>query len=439
MYITGFGFLWFGINIVAFFMGNNALLKLMLFSTMFQAAAVIIVGNYPINPLTITCMVYIVWYLIINKGKFIVTSQHLTFMCFLLYAFVQAIIAGFLFDGLTIYLGNGALESEVFHGNISIGEFVSLFVYAIVLILLYNKQSISRIEIERIIEFMTVILLVFGVWQYADYFGLIPRNNIVAQMLYSSRGVREEHIAYYAYLRNNRSILGTRFYSTFMEPSYCGGFLGVLFCYYISKKNHMIKDKLLIVSIVLMGILTFSATAYVGIAGGGFFSMLYLKNSDRLWKIVKRGIRIVTIGLIGIVVFNVWPVINEKILRKSTSHSAYIRGAWNKNCLNVCKETCGFGIGLGAVRGSSILPTALATVGVLGVLIYIAFLFNFIKRDTDDRNGGNNRYKALVATCIVALIISIPDFSYTILWFVLFIYMIDISIRYNVENKLSVV
>ena len=67
------------------------------------------------------------------------------------------------------------------------------------------------------------------------------------------------------------------------------------------------------------------------------------------------------------------------LIDKLDSSSAENRGAWNAQAWNNLWDSYGVGVGFGTARASSFLLTLMSNVGLIGTLMYAAFLWNVLR------------------------------------------------------------
>lgn len=82
--------------------------------------------------------------------------------------------------------------------------------------------------------------------------------------------------------------------------------------------------------------------------------------------------------------------------------------------LGVFLDTFGYGVGLGSARGSSLLPTLLSSVGIVGTLLLVAGIATIAVSARGDR-----QYRPVVAALIALLVTKVtssPDLSSSTLW-----------------------
>lgn len=423
MQITIFGFFWLVVLFFAVQKGQLALIKVVIFSTLFQAGAVFIIAGKAMSPFMVSCTVFIIDYLARYKFKI---EIHIPDFCksYLLFWFVilcGAIIASVAFVGLEYMENKDWISYARYDGHIAFFGLLNLFVFGITLLFAYNLVGLYLEDVEKLIDLMVVFVLVVGIWHFGTVMNYIPRNDFIRDFIFSN-STTTDNIAYFTdtnrALRIYQSIFGIRFCGPFMEPSYCAGFLAMVFAFYVSKTKFQIKDILLITAIVIMTIITYSATAYVSIVFAGIVSVISSGKIKQLFAIVSRGFVLVLLVLIAVTKFELWDIIQRLIINKLESHSAYIRGLWNTNAIKTFFDTGGLGMGYSNVRGSSLICTIPASCGLIGTILMIAFIIALLKDGKKVR--GNEklqvRFQTMFLTTLFSMITAISMLDYSVFW-----------------------
>ena len=78
-------------------------------------------------------------------------------------------------------------------------------------------------------------------------------------------------------------------------------------------------------------------------------------------------------------IIEVWRFFELTVVRKGESTSGLERGTWNSQALRNFLETYGVGVGLGSARASSFPLVLLSNLGVLGCLLFAAFLIQIVR------------------------------------------------------------
>lgn len=146
-----------------------------------------------------------------------------------------------------------------------------------------------------------------------------------------------------------------------------------------------------------------SAAIFLGLAGFGF-----LARRVRISLVLGL---LVCCSIVGIAVVapRVIDFVRTTIDLKLGSGSFDERSSADAVAIEVFLDTFGFGVGLGASRPSSFIPTLLSSVGLVGALLFVAALTTLLLSTRRDREARPVVY-ALAAFMIVK-IISGPDLS----------------------------
>lgn len=114
----------------------------------------------------------------------------------------------------------------------------------------------------------------------------------------------------------------------------------------------------------------------------------------------------------------VYELIDRMLFEKTQSYSYYERGMWRRVALESVLATGGLGVGLGGTRSSSHLAAIFSGAGVVGGLLYVAFLLQTLMRRSAhmDLEGqlvlSAFRFSFLAPFC-VSLLVGGPDFGPT--------------------------
>lgn len=423
MQITVFGLFWLSILAISCIRGQNALIKSILLSTLFQAGAVVIIGDKGIAPLTISCLVFVGYSIFVRGFKLRITvpSFFKCYMLFIVIILISSAIASFAFNGLVYMEAKDWVSYAVYDGHIALFGIFTLTIYGLSLLFVYNSKGLNLAEVDRLLNFMVVFVFIVGVWHYCTVLNYIPRNDFIRDFIYSN-STTTDNIAYFVdtnpALRIYSSLFGIRFCGPFMEPSYCAGFLAMSFAYYMCKEKMKTKDIVLIILILLMAVMTYSATAYASIAFAGVLSAISSGQTKQLMKIVRRGIVLIVIALVVITYFDLWDAIERLIINKSSTHSAYIRGLWNTNAFGTMLDTIGIGLGYANVRGSSLLFTLPASCGILGSITFSYYIWGLYKsgRRFTLTNNSQVKFQIMLLTTVFSMIAAISVLDYSIFW-----------------------
>lgn len=423
MQVTSFGFFWLIVLFLAAQKDQITLLKVVMFSALFQAGAVFIIFGKAISPFMASCIMFIIDYLFRCKFKpeLSIPFFFKIYLYFLFIILCGAIIAAIAFRGIVYMENKDWISYARYDGHIAFFGLFTLVIFGLMLLLVYNLKSIPLEEIERMIDIMVAFVFIIGLWHFGTVMNYIPRNDFIRDFIYSN-STTTENIAYFVdtniSLRIYQSIFNIRFCGPFMEPSYCAGFLAMAFAFYVGKPELKIKDFLLMTAVVIMTVLTYSATAYVSLVFAGVASAISSGKAEHLLKIISRACVLIMFALVLVTKFELWNVIQRLIINKLDSHSAYIRGLWNTNAIKTFFDTKGFGMGYANVRGSSLFYTIPASCGIMGTLFLIIFIIAFIQRCGKTGYGKKQqlRFQTMFLATLFAMVVAISVLDYSIFW-----------------------
>lgn len=423
MQITFFGLIWIVLLLFTFFKDNyNYIVFFMLLSTVFQSNSVIVIGgNNGVGPFIITSIVFIITIILKRKNiRYVRYNKIIISLILLLITIIASIV---------INDKNFSAEKIMY--------FVQLVLYIVSFILMYNIRSVlDKRFIKKGIMGIILFVMCFGIVQLLIISGIIPKMKIISQLFYNETW--NESIAYYSSTK-------FRLYSTFMEPSYCGAFLVGGFFYIVCEKFKYKEQKIFL--LLFCGIeigLTQSTTAYVSIIILTMIFMIDKRNKKYIKYIIPIGI------LVCIVMLFSGEVLNRVLFKKLESGSAAERGLWNTKALNSFYNSIFIGIGYKNLRASSIIYSLLGEIGLIGLSIYfytmIINIKSIFKRTFKYEVLGGSFF---LLSVVIAQCISCPDLEFSVLWFAMYLTIIDTisvkdvininnyKLRYLNENKIN--
>lgn len=390
MQITFFGILWIFLMIIAFFQTEiKKMVFITLFSMIFQSNNIIIINGAGIGPQIITSFVFIV------KSFLVVPHFKIRFI------FKDKVNIAF-FVLLLVYI-----FSSLYKGTLS-SNFFQLLMISIYIIAFYRflviRSKLSFDFIHSTVKFITYFIILVGFFQLLYNAHILPIKNILGLLIYNDN-------------LNGSVIFHTkdlfRFYSTFMEPSFSGAVLVGLFYYFISKYNIMKKSPILLLLLISI-VLTQSSTAY-GALVIVFAIWIISSNLQFDRKIIFVGLGIT----LFIVLYMFTPLLENVIFNKFSTSSARVRSVWNSNAYELFKNNKLLGVGYKNSRASSLLLTIMAESGLIGMIIFLYIVTAFFIKSF----ACNGKAATLmVLSVFIAQIIAIPDFDFSGLWLVLYIY-----------------
>lgn len=318
-----------------------------------------------------------------------------------------------------------------------------MVVFSIVLCIRLKDKAEMR-KIINIFVISTIFALVWGLMQFCIYYlgieypASLFNNNIASRQLYFQM--------VYGIKRVN---------SIALEPSTFAfnilQLLPLILTLWIANikiVQNKVKSELILISIIILtfmvGILTTSSTAYIGILLTVLALTVYiLFFSIKGREFYKNKRKIIIFYLIGIVslililvltikVFNIywgtlWDAFKDMTINKKNLESGQERGNAIKMALHIFKQSPVLGAGWGSFRSLDLLTNLLANVGVVGLLSFFYIIYTAVVKTVGYRKECEEASVALSLTIIVPTIllsISIPDLIFGYYW-------IGIVVAYN--------
>jgi hypothetical protein len=329
---------------------------------------------------------------------------------FLIWSVLVTLVAPVLFDGMTVSVPAGPtrLTAAVFtSSNIAQVVYLALGVFVV---LLLARSARSGPEIIGLLAGLTTLL---SAWRYLYQLVGLPFPEGVLD--------NSPSFAYIETAPNNVE----RFRGISSEPAGLAGSSLVTIAYMFPRalqvRGWRRAGALLVAAVAAyLGVISTSATFVVAgvaialIAGLASVAGFVLRRTS-----VSA---IASVGVCALVVVAVWvlPIIADlvetTVNEKVSSTSFTDRSSANSTSLGLFLDTFGFGVGLGANRASSFVPSLLSTTGLVGTLLFVAAVATLIRR-----SAPVHEYRPVVwalVALLVAKVIAGPDLSDTtgVLW-----------------------
>ena len=360
---------------------KGEVLSIVLFLSIFQAASAINLGDMGIAPWIVALLVGIV----IQSAKrqtspLVVANINVPavrlLLAFVGYAIFSGLVYPVLFAGVLAQGSHDSSPAPLSLGIANVAQICYLLtaVAVFVLALLSSRQAVSS-ALDWYVRGCTVASM-FAVYQLANAVAGIPYPSA---MLYSN----PRYVIYPAYMIDGM----WRLNSTFTEASALAGHLSVgiaLLGWNVFTRPLRWGSSLSLLLMVLTLLLTLSSTGYLSliviVIAGFALSVRGLFQSQSLAR--SKAILMLSVVLIftvALLTTNIAATMNKAvhsvILDKEDSLSYRERTASNRSAMETSRQTYFMGAGWGSVRCSSLGPGFMGTIGVVGVLIFLAFLF----------------------------------------------------------------
>jgi hypothetical protein len=133
-------------------------------------------------------------------------------------------------------------------------------------------------------------------------------------------------------------------------------------------------------------VLSTSSAGYAGLGAlyGGFFLYAVVMALTRRRKrpialaLMIGGAGFLALAIVVLFVPSVakvaWNVIDQSLIQKGASDSAYERGLWNAQAIQIFRDTYGLGAGIGSTRVSNYVLVLLSNLGVIGLVLFVILM-----------------------------------------------------------------
>lgn len=314
------------------------------------------------------------------------------------------------------------LNAFVIHSEISLGEVLNvlqIIVYIVAFIQFYRMSMYTDAQfVDQCVKVLIRILVSVGAIQLLIELLKLPKNTIFATLVYNDTS--NTNICYY-----NKNVF--RLYSTFMEPSYCAAIMvGLLFYVVFRKKIYNAKTRYWVIGILILCIiLTQSSTAYGTLAiMATLYVFLYIDNV-KTWMALGLGCIVVLYLLFGT------NLLNTVVLDKFSSGSGTVRANMNSRAWRTFLTSRVTGVGYGNGRGSSIVYTLLAELGLIGFASYTVFLFQMLIQMIHRRKSIHTVMLGATYMAVAGLlsqIIACPDLDLSSFWLTMYFFALGVGI-----------
>lgn len=409
--MTLFGVVWLIVAAGCFIKKD---IKYMLFITLlfmtFQCSNVIYLGGVGIGPGIITSLLFVIKVLIHEGGKirYYKKDRMLFFLLFLL-----------AFSVVFSSVLNGVFGQKI-------AFIMQLLGYILCFLgIHFIKYQLCNEDIYKLIRTIIICISVFGIIQFFTTIEILPFRELLELLIYND----SNKDVYFNRLNYDRML------STFMEPSYYAGFVVGAFYYLLSMKEKWKENTWLLALLMIEIVMTKSSTAYGAFFIVGVIFIVFARNLNFKWKLI-----IIGIAIIGFVIFyfGFYNILDAVIFSKDTTGSFSTRARMNKAALQVFESSKWCGVGYKNYRGSSIVYSLLAQLGVMGLAAYTlfnlkicaSFINKFKKSNSNINESHSNGLRFAVLVVIICQIIACPDLDLCTYWF--WLYCIG-TVKYNSE------
>ncbi|QDL98013.1 hypothetical protein [Rhodopseudomonas palustris] len=277
------------------------------------------------------------------------------------------------------------------------------------LILAVATSYRGRIQLGSAAMLCVAANLVFAVLDLATYYS--NTTEILSFIRNASYGLLTE-----VELAGSKRLVGS-----FTEASSFGSMTVAFFAFTFQLWLCGVYRRLsLVLAVLSLGavLMSKSSTAYIGLAavlGIFYFQIVSASVSGALrtesMVLLAGAPFVVAFIILGILADErassyVANILNELVFNKLSSSSGVERSLWNRQGLENFVDTFGFGVGNGSMRASSFPIAVLASLGVVGSVLFIGFFLSvFLARDDNGVDTRDDGYrKAAKVTCAAMLV-----------------------------------
>ncbi len=418
--ISILGIIFIPISIIFLFWPIKYTIALVVISTIFQAASVFTIGGNSTSPLLYSCAVLVfkqcVDWLVAGK---IVKYKVIWFKYYVMFLIAVVLITRFsptLFGNVPVIVSTRPITYSPLYivaMNNSLSNVITLIAYGLALyIISIHKDEIENKEVFRWFCFLLKIVLIVGFAQF-----VCKKMDVLYEFWNSLVYSKTDTVSIEAFYFNVKP----RFIATFMEGSYCGGFIapaliGIFVAFGVGKKTLPI-----IIALIVAVLLNQSSTGLLIV--GLSFLVYYLVSRNVNTKIMLPIVGVV--GISALVIFGYGDILSERILTKSSTSSGIQRSAMNASCISTLWNTHLLGAGLNNIRGSSFIFSILGQVGVIGLGLFVVFLISLIKKQKsnriwstiEDENICYRKFAIIFLVCVLlGMCLSEPDLFLSTFW-----------------------
>jgi hypothetical protein len=361
----------------------------------FQCSNVLYLGGTGIGPGIITSLLFVFKVLLNERGKIHFFKKD-----------IALVVLSLLLFGVVFFssAANNILEQRF----VLIMQFLGYILCFISIHLV--KYRLTNDEVYKILRNIILFVSIFGVIQFLTTIEMLPFRSLLEPLVYN-----DPSTDVFFHKQNYSRIM-----STFMEPSYYAGFVIGAFFYILSNRNKWKENYWLLLLLLFEILMTKSSTAYGAFLIVGIVFIIFSKDMNIKWKLI--GVGLTSVSFL-IVYFGFYEVLDAVVFSKDSSGSFRTRTLWNSKALQAFEGSKLYGVGYKNSRGSSIIYSLLAQLGVLGLLAYALFnikicapLLNMFKKSRINEVHANGLRFAVLAV-VVCQIIACPDLDLCTYWF----------------------
>ncbi|WP_407569945.1 hypothetical protein [Deinococcus altitudinis] len=372
---------------ILWFRNINKLTVLLIISAIFEAATIFNASggdrSIGLQPYYYVLLIIFVHYAL-KINFFNRLRIQSTIFFFLLYSLVVTVIASAIFSHILVYTPSKGIDitdiSTLTPLTIGLSNFVQIMYLALnvsVYTFIINDQKI-KISSNKVFRNVGIIAIIFGLLQI-----ILPFISIAYPYTFTNNNLGFAQ----GYNQSSRLLL-YRTVSSFIEPSSAGSYFASLFIFsfvlivkkigkfYINGAIAVFSALIVFTSASSTGILTL----LVSMAAFIVYSIIDLLKSKKISFItIAAYASLASITTASAVLIpQVAEIFQDSILNKSSTNSFDNRGRSNIYSVDILSQSYGLGVGIGSNRPSGFFFYLLSNTGVIGTLLFFAFLASLL-------------------------------------------------------------
>ena len=419
--------------VVLYFVAKKQWFPVLLFTNIFQGAALVIVGSGA-SGVSLAPSQAALLMLLLQKamakpkevGPRLVAQKNVTAVLLMYgaYAILTAIFCPFFFQGIPVSNPRNGMGAPLNWGMYNVTQSIYLLIGITVQWLCVHRSDFE--EMKKALDWYlagATFAAFLAIYQSVAFSTGLP---FPSDLLHSNT----QYVIFEAYEMSGF----TRVNSTFTEAAAAAGCFAAALGLVIWRVLFVEFNAKLLVSLValLTGlILTRSSSGYLGLS---FIvvaaAVLFLKKAivSRQVQMFRTGFAIVVL-LVSVSVFlqpqvrtEIGSLLDMVLFTKTQSASYVERTAWNQAALAAGSQTWWIGAGWGSLRASSLVANILGTVGIPGLLLFITFCGLTIRLASKGPADASQMQKSVMLPIFISLIDCVlagPEMTDTSIWFFL--------------------
>lgn len=435
------------------------LIYLLLLASIFPGFSIynISIGEQAGFPLLIYYFIQIIIFIILvykfikNKSLLIKLDQKRYLYYFCVYVFIISITSPIIFQGTEVVIPRLGISLE------SIGPLILNFsIIGQLLYLLLNISTVTYICNYKKLLKKSMYSISLSLDKYVSIIATIPIFFLIWELMsrlfdiyYPYEILFSNKFGSHAY--NQSFALGIyRFNSTFSEPSFFGLFSSGFTIFFLCRASKILSfNFFMYITYFFTTISTTSTTGMTALLFGhiaviifSIFNHKEIINSKKTRKIILISIPCIILFIFAIAFHELTElIIKYQFIEKTSNESGISRLGADQFSLLVIIRTYFIGAGLGANRPSSFLMYLASNTGLVGLFLFVSYLFLLIKKNknlnkVNKYSLATNAYALSLLTVFLGMCIGVPDLNQPYLWFWIFLCELNLSENnFNIHEK----